>query len=112
MPAMEAMLRPRGQGAPEPMHVFHGGWSGEVTVQAYADHLEVHAARNVVAIWYRHIQGCLPSDAPGREALAIITRDGQVLLVPMSRHESGPATWLIEGLRETADARRRRPSDL
>jgi hypothetical protein len=104
MPTIEAARHVRTAAPREPMHVFHGGRSGEVTVEAYADHLEVHAARTVVALWYRHIQGCLPSDVSGREALAIITRDEQVLLVPMAREESGAASWLIEGLRETVDA--------
>jgi hypothetical protein len=101
---IEATIRETPGGGNEPLHEFPGGSSGELAVQVYADHLEVHAPGRIVAVWYRNLRGCLFSRTDGRDALAIVDRIGQVLLIPMRSSAIRDASWLIEGLRRWASA--------
>jgi hypothetical protein len=94
MAATEATLR-REQTKSELLKTFPGGRSEELEVEVYNDHLEVHASRRVVALWFRHIQRCFPALEAGQQELAVVDRNGQVLLIPMRASALAAAVRLI-----------------
>jgi hypothetical protein len=51
-----------------------------------------------MALEYRSIERCLASSASGHDALAIVDRAGQVLLIPMRRADAGAAAVLVNRL--------------
>ncbi len=86
------------------MHVFSGRSGSGVELHVYSDHIEVHSAggKEVLALWYRHIRTLVSSREDGTEALAIVDRGGQVLLVPLADGQVSAAHWLISSVMEWA----------
>jgi hypothetical protein len=71
-------------------------------LRVYEDRMEVQSAgaTRTVVLWYRHVRAVVPSRQDGSEALAIIDRGGEVLLVPMAPDQITTAEWLISGVIE------------
>jgi len=82
----------------EPLRRFVGGGSRELDLEVYADRLEIHAPRRVVALWHSYVERCLPWREAGRDVLAVVDRRGQVLMIPMRRSDIDAAVRLIRGL--------------
>jgi hypothetical protein len=81
-----------------PLRAFPARRSGGLEVVVYADRVEIRSPRRVIALEYRSIVRCLAWHESGHDALAIVDRAGQVLLIPMRRSEADPAATLINPL--------------
>jgi hypothetical protein len=84
----------------EPLHVFTDDSGTGMELQVYPNHLELHSdgGKEVLAVWYRHIRKVTHARQNGSDALAIVDRGGQVLVVPMGLEGVDEARWLITGL--------------
>jgi hypothetical protein len=88
--------------------VFVDRWATGVELRVYEDRMEVQSAgaTGTLVLRYRHVRTVVPSGQGGSEALAIIGRSGEVLLVPMDPDQITTAEWLISGVIEWADSAR------
>jgi hypothetical protein len=96
MAATEAALRREGTDCP--LGTFPAGRAGGLDVAVHADRVEIRSRRRVMALEYRSIERCLASSESGHDALAIVDRAGQVLLIPMRRADAGAAAVLVNRL--------------
>jgi hypothetical protein len=90
----------------EPLHVFRASSRTAPDLLVYADHIELSrkGGRDVVALWYRHIERVVPIREPGQEALAIVDRGGQILLAPMALNDAIIAQRLIGSVMEWVES--------